>query len=327
MNRVSILSLLAAFVVALLLAVGQPAGGGQAEPEGDHEAVTSNACGVERWAVKTGTDTGGRRINLNVVTSANIFHLRSLPAPGDLPGYSRIPPVEDTVYRVQARIARVKIEADSDYHLVLEDAGGRTMIGEIPDPRCVGSSSPFLPRIRAVRSTFDRRYTVTEQWQRINAPVTITGVGFFDFKHGQSGVAPNAIELHPVLGIAFGGGSPAPTSRSRGKPRPKPTLTPPSGPPTGRFSLRAWVSPNPVSYGSYATLSAQTSPRASCTANVRYSTGYPPRSFDGSARTAGSDGMVSWSWHMESKGSSGTGTVSCSLRGQTKTATTTFEIG
>ena len=24
-------------------------------------------------------------------------------------------------------------------------------------------------------------------------------LGFFDFEHGQTGVAPNAIELHPVL--------------------------------------------------------------------------------------------------------------------------------
>jgi hypothetical protein len=29
----------------------------------------------------------------------------------------------------------------------------------------------------------------------------ITGVGPFDFKHGQTGVAPNAIELHPVIGF------------------------------------------------------------------------------------------------------------------------------
>ena len=28
---------------------------------------------------------------------------------------------------------------------------------------------------------------------------TLTGVGFFDIPHGQTGVAPNAIELHPVL--------------------------------------------------------------------------------------------------------------------------------
>jgi hypothetical protein len=29
----------------------------------------------------------------------------------------------------------------------------------------------------------------------------VTGVAFFDFKHGQSGVAPNAIELQPILGF------------------------------------------------------------------------------------------------------------------------------
>jgi hypothetical protein len=27
----------------------------------------------------------------------------------------------------------------------------------------------------------------------------VIGVAFFDFKHGQTGVAPNAIELHPLL--------------------------------------------------------------------------------------------------------------------------------
>ncbi len=27
----------------------------------------------------------------------------------------------------------------------------------------------------------------------------VTGVAFWDFRHGQTGVAPNAIELHPVL--------------------------------------------------------------------------------------------------------------------------------
>jgi len=31
----------------------------------------------------------------------------------------------------------------------------------------------------------------------------ITGVGFFDRLHGQTGVAPNGIELHPVLNIEF----------------------------------------------------------------------------------------------------------------------------
>jgi hypothetical protein len=33
----------------------------------------------------------------------------------------------------------------------------------------------------------------------------VQGIGFFDFAHGQDGVAPNAIELHPVLSIVFHG--------------------------------------------------------------------------------------------------------------------------
>jgi hypothetical protein len=27
-------------------------------------------------------------------------------------------------------------------------------------------------------------------------------VAFFDYKHGQTGVAPNRVELHPILGFA-----------------------------------------------------------------------------------------------------------------------------
>jgi hypothetical protein len=33
----------------------------------------------------------------------------------------------------------------------------------------------------------------------LNDRTTVTGVGFFDILVGQTGVAPNAIELHPVL--------------------------------------------------------------------------------------------------------------------------------
>ena len=32
--------------------------------------------------------------------------------------------------------------------------------------------------------------------------VALTGVGFFDRPHGQKGLAPNGIELHPLLSIA-----------------------------------------------------------------------------------------------------------------------------
>jgi plastocyanin len=44
----------------------------------------------------------------------------------------------------------------------------------------------------------------SETFASLNGTATIRGVGFFDFKHGQRGVAPNGIELHPVLRLARG---------------------------------------------------------------------------------------------------------------------------
>jgi hypothetical protein len=37
---------------------------------------------------------------------------------------------------------------------------------------------------------------------RVCSKARVVGVAFFDYNHGQTGVAPNAIELHPVLGFA-----------------------------------------------------------------------------------------------------------------------------
>jgi hypothetical protein len=34
---------------------------------------------------------------------------------------------------------------------------------------------------------------------RLCSRARVTGVALFDYDHGQTGVAPNAIELHPVL--------------------------------------------------------------------------------------------------------------------------------
>jgi hypothetical protein len=81
---------------------------------------------------------------------------------------------------------------------------------------------------------------------------------------------------------------------------PSPANTPGATPGTGAsFVVSAYVSPNPVPYGAYPTLYARTVAGAVCTASVVYSTGYAPRSFNGSAQTVGSSGAVGWSWHME----------------------------
>ncbi len=160
-------------------------------------------CGVERWSVKTGTDADVGLVNLSTSTPTTITYLRSLTAPATLPANNRIQPTETTVFTLNATLTQYKLETDSDYHLVLSDSSGNTMIAEIPSPNCVGAGSPFGPGIQNARSEFDAKYTATSSFQTANVPVAIKGVGFFDFLHGQTGVAPNGIELHAVLDIVF----------------------------------------------------------------------------------------------------------------------------
>jgi hypothetical protein len=176
----------------------------------EHESVVLNnysstgSCGVERWSVKTGTDADAGLINLQSTTQTTIASLDALPAPASLPNNNRIQPTETTVFQIQATLTEYKLEADSDYHLVMSDGAGHTMITEIPDPACVGSTSPLRSSIQKARAEFDARYTPTGTFQAANVAVTVTGVGFFDYLHGQTGVAPNGIELHAVLDVEFG---------------------------------------------------------------------------------------------------------------------------
>ncbi len=203
------------------------------DSETDHEALhmsplsSTGSCGVERWSVKTGTDADAGLINLQSTTPTTIASLVALPAPSTLPSNNRIQPTETTVFQLHDTLTIYKLETDSDYHLVLDDGAGNTMIVEIPDPACVGSTSPLLPGITTARSEFDARYTPNGSFQTANVAVTVTGVGFFDYLHGQTGVAPNGIELHAVLDIQFGTGTPTPTPTPA--PQPTPTATPTSG--------------------------------------------------------------------------------------------------
>ena len=160
------------------------------------------ACGVERWAVKTGTDAAARSVDLTP-RDTTVAALSALPAPAE-PG-PRVAPAETTVYRVHALLTDYKAENDSDDHLVLLDPGGAgTLVAEIPSPSCVGPSSAFLPAIARARAAFEGRFTAGGRYRRTSVDVTVTGVGFFDRVHGQRGVAANGVELHPVLSITFG---------------------------------------------------------------------------------------------------------------------------
>src|SRR3979409_1738725 len=131
----ALLAVLVATVVAPPASVHGLSGPENEEPEA--LVVTPNSstgsCGVERWSVKTGTDADASKINLASTTPTTISYPRSLPAPSTLPSNNRIQPTETTVYQLQATLTQYKLENDSDYHLVLSDGSGNTMITEIAD--------------------------------------------------------------------------------------------------------------------------------------------------------------------------------------------------
>jgi hypothetical protein len=166
-------------LVALGVAV---AGAALARSKGSDAASTRILCGVERWNVKTLQD----RPNLLPLQKTTVAHLVAVKPPRYLP-ISRLP-FERHVFQVTAAVTLVRSEADDDLHLVLE-SGNSQMIAEAPSPRCTGRA------FQARRS----QMTIARRKIRVCARARVTGVVFFDFKHGQTGVAPNGIELHPVL--------------------------------------------------------------------------------------------------------------------------------
>lgn len=173
-------------------------------------SIQAFSCGVERQSVKVGTDADIGKVNFNAPQTTTIANLRAFPTPATIPTNNRISPEETTVWIVDATLTLIKLESDQDYHLVIQDAAGLTMIAEIPAPSCVPTSSPMNPGVTSSRAKVDAMFNVTTSFQTVNVPVRITGVGMHDFPHGQTGAAPNQIELHSVIDIIFNPGNATP---------------------------------------------------------------------------------------------------------------------
>jgi hypothetical protein len=108
-----------------------------------------------------------------------------------------------------------------NYHLNLQGDSGKTMIANCPhpDPRFVPPGSRWAKEIARVRSQIEDRLKPDKARKRVNERVRITGVGFFNHVHGQWGVAPNGIELTPVLSIEWLPSPEAPAARAAGSSR------------------------------------------------------------------------------------------------------------
>ena len=174
-------------------------------------------CGVERWAIKTLTDADGAKVAAVTPVAASVTKLTQETAPKKLPQNTRIAPVENQQVTVKALLIAWKEEAgakgDRDFHLVLADPDDhtKTVIAEIPSPDCASAcSSVGVTSFKAARGVLTTELGAAPQTKSatpIVPPriVEVTGVTFFDFDHHQDGLAPNCIEIHPVLKIAVQG--------------------------------------------------------------------------------------------------------------------------
>jgi len=202
----------AGVMIAALGAVAPAAAGAQAAGPSLGRTVPAAAqaaatCGSWRWPVKTGSDATRYQVSRTTrFTSVN--YLDSLTRPGSFGSYAQNHRIRWPEFRTwqinDTTLVAIKLEDDGDLHLRLRSSTGKTMIGEIPRPGCVSSSSLWKTGITAARNYVTDRYWVSlDRWHYLYKKIDINGLGFFDEEHGVTGAAPNNIELHPVIYIRF----------------------------------------------------------------------------------------------------------------------------
>jgi hypothetical protein len=185
-------------------------------------------CGVERGQVKDLKDADVKSIHFDA-QPMTIAALRTRKPPEKIGNTLPRQTGERQVYEVQAQIIGYKYEAfnpvtktgDRDYHVVLSTVGkpAETMIVEIPHPDC--APAEYKQIFAALRAFVDAEAKAQNPKHEPGptffklpkpVPVTASGVMFFDKIHGthmnpdgtkgQVGVAPNGVELHPLLKIS-----------------------------------------------------------------------------------------------------------------------------
>jgi hypothetical protein len=196
---ISVVLLLAG--VALLTA--SPEGQSAPRSRSSQSAARTLSCGGERWPVKTLSDARAHLVDFHPrrTTVTRLRHKRRPHIEDDSP---RRRGAERKTFRVRARLLKFARFGDHDIHMVITEPGhrSRTMIVEFPNVRCNGARHSIKKRaMRRARRRLRAACGIphSSNFTHLRGKATITGVGFFDLIHGQTGQAPNGIELHPVL--------------------------------------------------------------------------------------------------------------------------------
>ena len=165
------------------------------------DALAGTACSPWRSDVKTLSDPDRRDVNLHA-RRTTVLSLRREDPPTTLSAHTpRLGGVESRAHQVRAQVVEARTTRDGTIHLVIAPRNARndTMIVQFPADRCVDSSFR-RPEMRRARSRLlDACGPIGSRFTELTGDVVIRGVGFWDEARGQRGVAPNGLELHPVL--------------------------------------------------------------------------------------------------------------------------------
>jgi len=213
---------------------------------------------------------------------------------------------------VTGTVEVIRSQADGDLHVLLKlDPGqdkyinSKNVSAELGDlvlePVCV--HAPTQTDAVPACTGYQNPLTIPA----VGTHVSVTGAWVLDLDHGWQ-------ELHPVF--AFNGvGTPSPST-------PTATNAPAPAPPPVQLSVT-------ITAASYGYVAAQTLPGAVCFARARLPSGNYSQAQGLQVKpTAGADGNVSWTYGTTSRTTPGTGTytVTCSLNGQSATATAPFTV-
>lgn len=164
--------------------------------------------------MKTLSDHAAASVNFSPLPST-VSALVNSGAPDESSDTERLDHFETQAFSIKAKLVGFKSETgpkgDQDFHIVIQDLHtDETMIVEIPDSKCDGvCNSVKRSEIEKARADFLAAFPTnapTPTFVVLDDPkpvVTVTGVGLYDFSHGQTGLAKNCLELHPVLAIEF----------------------------------------------------------------------------------------------------------------------------
>ena len=170
------------------------------------KTIVSQNVGFARKNIKTLSDSDTLKINFTEIIPSTVHEQILLERP--LGKITTRLNNETKVYSIKCYIIGYKKEIlDKDIHIILKDIDtDETMVAEIPSPKCfeIRETSRYLSFIQLrewfmnnIGSPYYLKFIYLEK----PIPVTITGIGFFDFMHGQKRMAENEREIHPVLSI------------------------------------------------------------------------------------------------------------------------------